>query len=122
MDCTSAPRKSKQKAESLSERGEVNPFLMKPQIPPDETEAERSIRIREMQDAQKISRKIDDYILEHKKALDRRKKAAKILLLGAFAFRISEAMLSFWPAGQSESGKVNNAVMSPCCNLTLIHT
>ncbi|KAJ7593133.1 G-protein alpha subunit [Mycena floridula] len=67
---------------STPEPLEVNPFIHRAQIPPDETEQERAVRVRTSRDAQKKSRQIDESILESKKILDRRKKAVKILLLG----------------------------------------
>ncbi|KAH6905158.1 heterotrimeric GTP-binding alpha subunit [Coprinopsis sp. MPI-PUGE-AT-0042] len=55
---------------------------------PDETAEEALIRTRNLQEAQRISKEIDNSLLETKRAIDRRKKGTKILLLG-----------------QSESGK-----------------
>jgi hypothetical protein len=56
---------------------EENPFLSKG-IPADETEAERAGRLK----AEKVSHQIDVSISEAKKALEKRRKAIKILLLG----------------------------------------
>jgi hypothetical protein len=56
---------------------EENPFLSK-RIPADETEAERAARL----EAEKVSHQIDVSLSEAKKALERRRKAVKILLLG----------------------------------------
>ncbi|KAF9530777.1 heterotrimeric GTP-binding alpha subunit [Crepidotus variabilis] len=69
----------------------VNPF-QQPRwsgASPDETEEEAHARVLAMQQAVKTSKEIDAWLLEGKKAFERRKKAVKILLLG-----------------QSESGKV----------------
>ncbi|PBK61171.1 G-alpha-domain-containing protein [Armillaria solidipes] len=49
--------------------------------PPNETEEERTRREQESQDAQRISREIDEHLLETKKMLERRKRAIKMLLL-----------------------------------------
>jgi hypothetical protein len=49
---------------------------------PDETAEEALIRTRNLQEAQRISKEIDNSLLETKRALDRRKKGTKILLLG----------------------------------------
>ncbi|KAK0202281.1 heterotrimeric GTP-binding alpha subunit [Desarmillaria ectypa] len=50
--------------------------------PPDETEEQRANRLKELQDAQTVSREIDEHLLETKKMLERRKRAIKMLLLG----------------------------------------
>lgn len=49
---------------------------------PGETEAESHARVQAMQEAVKTSKEIDEWLLESKKALDKRKKAVKVLLLG----------------------------------------
>ncbi|KZT30067.1 G-alpha-domain-containing protein [Neolentinus lepideus HHB14362 ss-1] len=54
--------------------------VLKP--PRDESPEERKIRMEKQCEAQRISRQIDDNILESKKAFEKRKKAIKILLLG----------------------------------------
>ncbi len=62
----------------------INPF----QIPlwtdekPNETEEETEARTRATQEAIKTSKKIEAWLLEEKQAMDRRRKAIKILLLG----------------------------------------
>ncbi|CAA7264533.1 unnamed protein product [Cyclocybe aegerita] len=67
----------------------VNPFQTKwTGATRHETDEEKEIRIRMMAEAVKTSKEIDQFLLEGKKALERRRKAIKILLLG-----------------QSESGK-----------------
>ncbi|KAK0229755.1 heterotrimeric GTP-binding alpha subunit [Armillaria nabsnona] len=50
--------------------------------PPNETEEERTRREQESQDAQRISREIDEHLLETKRMLERKKRAIKMLLLG----------------------------------------
>lgn len=50
--------------------------------PPNETEEDRTRREQESQDAQRISREIDEHLLETKKSLEKRKRAIKMLLLG----------------------------------------
>ena len=50
--------------------------------PPDETEEERAKRVREEEEAVRISREIDEGLLEAKKLIERRRKATKVLLLG----------------------------------------
>ncbi|KAK0499179.1 heterotrimeric GTP-binding alpha subunit [Armillaria luteobubalina] len=49
--------------------------------PPNETEEDRTRREQESQDAQRISREIDEHLLETKKSLEKRKRAIKMLLL-----------------------------------------
>jgi hypothetical protein len=56
---------------------EENPFLSK-RVPTDETEAERAERLH----AERVSQQIDVSLSEAKKALEQRRKAVKILLLG----------------------------------------
>ena len=53
------------------------------QPPIDETPEERTARIRELDEAARVSREIDDEIARDRRAYERRKKAIKILLLGA---------------------------------------
>ncbi|KAG7439693.1 G-alpha-domain-containing protein [Guyanagaster necrorhizus] len=61
-----------------------NPFYgpTNPPGPPDETEEQRTKREKESQDAQKVSRQIDEHLLETKKAMEKKKRAVKMLLLG----------------------------------------
>ncbi|KAH6901461.1 heterotrimeric GTP-binding alpha subunit [Coprinopsis sp. MPI-PUGE-AT-0042] len=70
---------------------------------PDETAEEALIRTRNLQEAQRISKEIDNSLLETKRAIDRRKKGTKILLLGqsesgkrAFAPRKLESERLLW--------------------------
>ncbi|KAJ7078987.1 G-protein alpha subunit [Mycena crocata] len=58
------------------------------QPPPNETEEEKAVRLEAAREATRVSRTIDAGLAESKKALERKKRAVKILLLG-----------------QSESGK-----------------
>lgn len=50
--------------------------------PPNESVEERRDRIARQQEAQRVSREIDESILESKKLFDKKKKAIKVLLLG----------------------------------------
>ncbi|CDO68221.1 hypothetical protein BN946_scf184913.g11 [Trametes cinnabarina] len=52
------------------------------QPPIDETPEERAARIRQFEEAQRVSKEIDDEIALSRKAYERRKRAIKILLLG----------------------------------------
>ena len=62
-----------------------NPF----QVPqwsgesPTETEAEARSRVEAMKKAANTSKEIDQYLLEGKKEIERRRKAIRIMLLGA---------------------------------------
>jgi guanine nucleotide-binding protein alpha-1 subunit len=86
MDCASGlSKKGRSREEAQPHSPDINPFtLARLPIPPNETEEERATRVRIMQEAQDVSRQIDDSILESKKLMDKRKKATKILLLGAY--------------------------------------
>jgi len=50
--------------------------------PPNETVDEKRDRLARQQEAQRVSREIDEGILESKKLFDKKKKAIKVLLLG----------------------------------------
>jgi hypothetical protein len=76
---------------------------------PGESEEETTARVQLLQEAVKRSKEIDEKLQETKKVLDRRSKAVRILLLGAWhliktSVLCSEALL----LGQSESGKVGS--------------
>lgn len=83
---TSRSRRPGTGSDSLEFRGrqsfDSDPFSHILRPPPGETEEERARRIHSLQEAQRISREIDQSILESKKLYDQRKKAVKILLLG----------------------------------------
>jgi guanine nucleotide-binding protein alpha-1 subunit len=63
-----------------------NPFIATFKPPANETEEERTHRVRTFQDAQRISRQIDENLLETKKKLDKRSKGTRILLLGECSY------------------------------------
>lgn len=54
------------------------------QPPPDETPDDRARREQQQREATRVSMEIDESIQEARKLYERRKKAVKILLLGAF--------------------------------------
>jgi guanine nucleotide-binding protein alpha-1 subunit len=57
--------------------------LSQAMMPPnDETPEERALRLEAMQEATRVSREIDESLLESKRAYEKRKKAIKVLLLG----------------------------------------
>lgn len=59
--------------------------------PPNESPDDRARRIQRQREAQAISHRIDEDIQESRKALERRKKAIKILLLGEHPYRARRA-------------------------------
>ncbi|KAH7907599.1 guanine nucleotide binding protein, alpha subunit [Hygrophoropsis aurantiaca] len=50
--------------------------------PQDESPEERNVRLQQQQEAQRVSREIDESLQESKKLYDKKKKAIKVLLLG----------------------------------------
>ena len=61
-----------------------DPLSQALQPPPDESPEDRAARIRQQEDALRVSKEIDDDIALARRAFERRKKAIKILLLGPF--------------------------------------
>jgi hypothetical protein len=98
-----------------------DPLNVNLQPPPNETEEEKAVRLEAAREATRVSRAIDVGLVESKKALERKRRAVKILLLGqsgSGASMYSEAKrLPF--AGQSESGKVRRAYTLSWCSLRL---
>lgn len=79
-----------------------NPFIVTFKAPANETEEERASRARALQDAQRVSRQIDESLQETKRLLDRRRKAVKILLLGrpgSSSFMLSFSLILFFRTG-----------------------
>ena len=76
--------KSKEKGSSKPEKSS-NPFLSKQWngSNPNETEEEAQARLRDLQEAQRVSKEIDHSLVESKKAMEKRRRGVKILLLGA---------------------------------------
>ena len=75
------------------------------QPPADESPDDRAMRIRQQEDAARVSKEIDEEIALSKKAYERRKKAIKILLLGApTSLPLLVPHIDLSP-GQAESGK-----------------
>lgn len=74
---------------------------------PGESEEQTAARVNLLQEAVKRSKEIDENLQEAKKVIDRRKKAVRILLLGAWLLIKKGASNSEMRLpGQSESGKV----------------
>lgn len=59
-----------------------DPFAAALAPPPEESEDERAKRVQEQEEAVRVSREIDESLLETKKLIEKRKKAIKVLLLG----------------------------------------
>jgi hypothetical protein len=75
---------------------------------PSDTKEDALAKEKAFQEAQKISREIDEQLLEAKKAFDKKKKAAQILLIGAYTtyWALLLFLILLWVCvGQSESGK-----------------
>jgi guanine nucleotide-binding protein subunit alpha len=77
--------KSKEKGSSRSDKPS-NPFLSKQWngSNPNETEEEAQARLRQLQEAQRVSKEIDHSLGETKKAMEKRRRGVKILLLGTW--------------------------------------
>lgn len=73
--------------------------------PPNESVEEKRDRIARQQEAQRVSREIDEGILESKKLFDKKKKAIKVLLLGMRVFMPHTSSNIHFTSGQAESGK-----------------
>lgn len=69
-------------AQSVDERQD-DPLARALQPPPDESPEQRQRREQEQREATRVSLQIDEGIQEARKAFDRRKRAVKVLLLGA---------------------------------------
>jgi guanine nucleotide-binding protein subunit alpha len=79
--------KSKDKSNQKDDLS-ANPFLSKQWnggVRPNETEEEAQLRARQLQEAHKISKQIDTNLHEARKAMEKRRKGVKILLLGKFS-------------------------------------
>ncbi|KAK7436201.1 hypothetical protein VKT23_019278 [Stygiomarasmius scandens] len=73
-------KKGKEKAKDAE--SVENPFIVRFKAPANETEDERIRRVRAFQDAQRVSRQIDENLADTRRKIERRKRAMRILLLG----------------------------------------
>lgn len=62
----------------------VDPLSVNLQPPPNETEVEKAARLEAAREAVRVSRSIDAGLVESKRAMERKKRAVKILLLGSW--------------------------------------
>ncbi|KAL0576187.1 hypothetical protein V5O48_005785 [Marasmius crinis-equi] len=85
-------RKGKEKA-SISPSID-NPFIAQFRPPANETEEERIRRARAFQDAQRVSKEIDESLQETKRHLDRRRRGLKLLLLGTSMYQCDVVVLT----------------------------
>ncbi|KAI0693142.1 G-protein alpha subunit-domain-containing protein [Cerioporus squamosus] len=90
------------------------------QPPIDETPEERAARLRELEDAARVSREIDDEIAVSRRAYDRRKKAIKILLLGQAESGKSTTLKNFQLAFSPQHFHKERAAWKTIIQLNLI--
>ena len=82
-----------------------DPFIAVLMPPPEETEEQRAKRVKEQEEAVRISREIDESLQEAKKLIKKRKEATKVLLLGKLTPLTTHPLLFIVSEGQAESGK-----------------
>ena len=101
--------KSKNKSNQDKSDDSTNPFHLTKWTGArsDETEQEAQARVQQMNAAVKESKRIDLQLEEGRKALERRRRAIKILLLGSSSSSLSLLINRHYFIGQSESGKVS---------------
>lgn len=66
----------------MGRTGDDDPLTKAMAPPPDETEQQKLLRLKEEAEARRISDEIDEQIKEEKAAMKKRKKPIKVLLLG----------------------------------------
>ncbi|KAF9061564.1 G-protein alpha subunit [Rhodocollybia butyracea] len=103
---------------SLSE----NPFIGTLKPPANETEEERVQRARALQDAQKVSRQIDESLQETKRLLDRRKNGIRILLLGQAESGKSAVLKNFQLAFTPNQFRKERGVWKTVIQLNLLNS
>ncbi|KIK58525.1 hypothetical protein GYMLUDRAFT_45166 [Collybiopsis luxurians FD-317 M1] len=97
-----------------------NPFITPFKPPENETEEERIHRARALQDAQRVSREIDESLQETKRLLDRRKKGMRILLLGQAESGKSAVLKNFQLAFTPNQFRKERGVWKTIIQLNLI--
>ncbi|KAI0737180.1 G-protein alpha subunit [Daedaleopsis nitida] len=97
-----------------------DPLAKALQPPIDETPDERAVRLRQLEDAARVSKEIDDEIAQAKKAYDRRKKAIKILLLGQAESGKSTTLKNFQLAFSPQHFAKERAAWKTIIQLNLI--
>lgn len=82
-------------AEIVADKYRYDDPLSLAMLPPkDESPEDRAKRLERQQEASRISREIDDSLLESKRVYEKRKKAIKVLLLGKPVTRDALALTS----------------------------
>ncbi|KAJ4465074.1 G-protein alpha subunit [Lentinula aciculospora] len=97
-----------------------NPFIVAFKAPANETEEERIHRARALQDAQRVSRQIDESLQETKRILERRRKAIRILLLGQAESGKSAVLKNFQLAFTPQQFQKERDVWKTIIQLNLI--
>ncbi|KAJ2920508.1 hypothetical protein H1R20_g16585, partial [Candolleomyces eurysporus] len=113
--------KSKEKGSSRSDKSS-NPFLAKQWngSNPNETEEEAQTRVRQLQEAQRVSKEIDHNLSETKKALEKRRRGVKILLLGQSESGKSSVLKNFQRAFAPKHFESERAVWKTIIQLNII--
>jgi hypothetical protein len=70
-----------------------DPLSLAMMPPDDESPEDRALRLEQQQEATRVSREIDEGLLESKRAYEKRKKAIKVLLLGGLSMRSCSTIL-----------------------------
>ncbi|KAF9259456.1 P-loop containing nucleoside triphosphate hydrolase protein [Marasmius fiardii PR-910] len=119
MSIQSTRRKGKGKVSP----GELsdNPFIVQYKPPPGETEEERIHRVRKFQDAQRVSKEIDESLQEAKKLLERRRKGLRLLLLGQAEAGKSTVLKNFQMAFTPTQFQRERVVWKTIIQLNLIN-
>lgn len=92
---TTAPRSSRSHSDAVDMLDHDDPLSKALMPPKDESPAARIRRLQMQQEATRVSQEIDDTIQESRKAYEKRKKAIKILLLGAVWLQ-NNLMVWYW--------------------------
>lgn len=74
--------KSKDKSKASVPTITLNPFTRRPSSPIDDEFQGHEVSLKKLEEAQRVSREIDDILKERGKVLARKRKGIQILLLG----------------------------------------
>ncbi|KIJ97471.1 hypothetical protein K443DRAFT_681491 [Laccaria amethystina LaAM-08-1] len=99
----------------------ANPFTTKwSGAPPNETEEEAQVRVKLMQEAVRVSKEIDQSLNEARKAIEKKKKAFKVLLLGQSESGKSSVLKNFQLAFAPKHFEEERAIWKIIVQLNLI--